>query len=120
MTHSAEAVNTCTIHEMRLFSQPLGVGGFGFQLKLCCHQLQQRAVAILCCTYVSGSGSHQCLQVGFLADQRRMNVAVTRARRQCTLVCDTETLGHDSFLKGLTEYFEAHGVYSSAAEWEDL
>lgn len=59
-----------------------------------------------------------CTQVGFLADKRRMNVAVTRARRQCTLVCDTETLGHDAFLKGLTQYFEGHGVYSSAAEWE--
>ena len=56
--------------------------------------------------------------MGFLADKRRLNVAVTRARRQCTLVCDTETLGHHPFLKGLTDYIEAHGMYSSAAEWE--
>ena len=59
-------------------------------------------------------------QVGFLADKRRMNVAVTRARRQCTLICDTETLGHDTFLQGLTGYFEAHGAYAMAAEWEGL
>ena len=59
------------------------------------------------------------LQVGFLADKRRMNVAVTRARRQCTLICDTETISHDAFLKGLTDYFEEHGAYVTAAEWED-
>lgn len=56
-------------------------------------------------------------QVGFLSDRRRMNVAVTRARRQCCLVCDTETVSHDSFLKRLVEYFEEHGEYLSASEY---
>jgi superfamily I DNA and/or RNA helicase len=55
-------------------------------------------------------------EVGFLADQRRMNVAVTRARRHVAIVCDTETVSHDPFLKGLVSYFEAHGEYCSAAE----
>ncbi|XP_069151060.1 uncharacterized protein [Solanum lycopersicum] len=55
-------------------------------------------------------------EVGFLSDRRRMNVAVTRARRQCCLVCDTETVSGDKFLKGLIEYFEEHGEYLSASD----
>ncbi|KAJ6870567.1 hypothetical protein NC652_036268 [Populus alba x Populus x berolinensis] len=56
------------------------------------------------------------LEVGFLSDHRRMNVAVTRARRQCCLVCDTETVSSDGFLKRLIEHFEEHGEYLSASE----
>ncbi|OMO70260.1 hypothetical protein COLO4_28666 [Corchorus olitorius] len=56
-------------------------------------------------------------EVGFLKDRRRMNVAVTRARRQCCLVCDTETVSSDGFLKRLVEYFEEHGEYLSASEY---
>ncbi|XP_027771357.1 DNA-binding protein SMUBP-2 isoform X2 [Solanum pennellii] len=56
-------------------------------------------------------------EVGFLSDRRRMNVAVTRARRQCCLVCDTETVSGDKFLKRLIEYFEEHGEYLSASEY---
>ncbi|EFJ52473.1 hypothetical protein VOLCADRAFT_79084 [Volvox carteri f. nagariensis] len=55
-------------------------------------------------------------EVGFLSDRRRMNVAVTRARRHCAIVCDTETVSHDEFLKRLVDYFSANGEYSSAAE----
>ena len=58
-------------------------------------------------------------QVGFLAERRRMNVAVTRARRQCVLVCNSETLQRDAFLGGLLEHFQAHGLYRSAAELVD-
>ncbi|KAJ4835089.1 hypothetical protein Tsubulata_049077 [Turnera subulata] len=56
-------------------------------------------------------------EVGFLSDNRRMNVAVTRARRQCCLVCDTETVTSDGFLKRLIEHFEEHGEYLSASEY---
>ncbi|XP_039008396.1 DNA-binding protein SMUBP-2-like isoform X2 [Hibiscus syriacus] len=56
-------------------------------------------------------------EVGFLSDLRRMNVAVTRARRQCCVICDTETVSSDGFLKRLVEYFEEHGEYLSASEF---
>ena len=56
-------------------------------------------------------------EVGFLKDQRRMNVAVTRARRQCCVVCDTETVSSDAFLKRMIEYFEEHGEYLSASDY---
>jgi hypothetical protein len=55
-------------------------------------------------------------EVGFLADVRRMNVAVTRARRHVALVCNSETVGQDPFLGLLIEYVQQHGEYESAAE----
>lgn len=54
--------------------------------------------------------------MGFLADARRMNVAVTRARRHVALVCDSETVRQNPFLGRLVFYVEEHGQYESAAE----
>ena len=48
-----------------------------------------------------------------------MNVAVTRARRQCILVCDTETLRSDDFLAGMVTHFEERGELRSAQEFDD-
>jgi len=53
--------------------------------------------------------------VGFLVDERRMNVAITRARRHICVIGDSETMASDAFLKRIYDYFETHGdVYSAA------
>ncbi|MFO1054453.1 MAG: IGHMBP2 family helicase [Planctomycetota bacterium] len=57
-------------------------------------------------------------EIGFLADRRRLNVAVTRARRHVALIGDSATLANDAFLAGLLEYAAAHGEHRSA--WEYL
>jgi DNA polymerase alpha-associated DNA helicase A len=47
--------------------------------------------------------------LGFLADARRMNVAITRARRHLVIVADGETLSRGGvFLKKFVEYQEGN------------
>lgn len=55
-------------------------------------------------------------EVGFLSDKRRMNVAFTRARRHCAVICNSETVSKDAFLATLVAYMEEHGAYVSAEE----
>ncbi|CAE8582241.1 unnamed protein product [Polarella glacialis] len=47
--------------------------------------------------------------VGFLADYRRLNVAVTRARKHVMIVGDAATIGHDDMLGSLYDYACEHG-----------
>ena len=42
--------------------------------------------------------SNRSRQLGFLVEKRRLNVAVTRARRQLVVVCDSGTVSQDPFL----------------------
>lgn len=55
--------------------------------------------------------------IGFLKDDRRLNVAVTRAKRHCALICDSETVSQSKFLKGLVDYIEQNGNHRSAIEY---
>ena len=56
-------------------------------------------------------------EVGFLADERRMNVAVTRARRHVAIIGDSATVSRQPFLEGLVRYCEEHGECRSAWEY---
>ncbi len=58
-------------------------------------------------------------EIGFLADTRRTNVALTRARRALRIVGDSATLGGDPFYAALLEHFQAAGAYRSVWELGD-
>lgn len=56
--------------------------------------------------------------IGFLSDERRMNVALTRARRKLIVIGDSATITSSSFYQGLIEYFESIWAYRSV--WEEM
>jgi superfamily I DNA and/or RNA helicase len=55
-------------------------------------------------------------EIGFLGDVRRMNVAMTRARRKLLVVGDSATLAAHPFYRRLLDYFERIGAYRTV--WE--
>jgi superfamily I DNA and/or RNA helicase len=57
-------------------------------------------------------------EIGFLADRRRMNVALTRARRKLIVIGDSATLGIDEFYREFFEYVESLGSYQTV--WEEM
>ena len=61
--------------------------------------------------------SNQEGEVGFLGDVRRMNVALTRARRKLLVIGDSATLSSHPFYQSLFSYFESIGAYHSV--WEE-
>ena len=58
-------------------------------------------------------------ELGFLTDTRRMNVALTRARRSLTVFGDSSTLANHEFYLRLLEYFERQDAYGTVWELDD-
>jgi superfamily I DNA and/or RNA helicase len=59
-------------------------------------------------------------EIGFLADTRRTNVAMTRGRRKLIVIGDSATLGTNKFYAAMLEYFEQAGAYRSVWELGDV
>ena len=53
--------------------------------------------------------SNKSKQIGFLVENRRLNVAVTRARRQLVVICDSSTVSGDPYIKKLIDYLNDNG-----------
>ncbi|MBK7958843.1 MAG: hypothetical protein IPK03_12515 [Bacteroidetes bacterium] len=66
--------------------------------------------------YISLVRSNTESEIGFLKDYRRMNVAMTRAKKMLVVIGDSATLGDDAFYKGFIDYCHEHEGYKSA--WE--
>ena len=67
--------------------------------------------------YISLVRSNAKREIGFLKDYRRMNVAMTRARKQLIVIGDSSTIGDDRFYSEFLNYCETHGTYQSAWEY---
>ncbi|KAM3919181.1 DNA-binding protein SMUBP-2 [Leptodactylus fuscus] len=79
-------------------------------------QGREKEAVILSCVRSNAKG-----EVGFLAEERRINVAVTRARRHVAVICDSHIVGNNKFLKDLVTYFTEHGEVRTAFEYlEDI
>jgi ATP-dependent RNA/DNA helicase IGHMBP2 len=66
--------------------------------------------------YISLVRSNEKSEIGFLSDYRRMNVAMTRARKLLVIIGDSATIGNDAFYGDFIAYTEEVGGYRSA--WE--
>jgi ATP-dependent RNA/DNA helicase IGHMBP2 len=67
--------------------------------------------------YISMVRSNTAGDIGFLADIRRMNVAITRARKKLVIIGDSSTLGNFPFYADLIAYAEKACGYVSAWEY---
>jgi ATP-dependent RNA/DNA helicase IGHMBP2 len=69
--------------------------------------------------YIGMTRSNPDSRIGFLSEIRRMNVAMTRARKKLVVIGDSATLAQTPFYAGFIEYAERHGSYQSAWEFPE-
>jgi predicted DNA helicase len=77
-------------------------------------QGQERDIVYISMTRSNSEGS-----IGFLSDIRRMNVAMTRARKKLVIIGDSATLASFPFYADFIAYSEKLNTYQSAWEFLD-
>jgi ATP-dependent RNA/DNA helicase IGHMBP2 len=70
--------------------------------------------------YISMTRSNADSKIGFLSDIRRMNVAMTRARKKLVVIGDSATLSQTPFYADMIRYAEKRGAWQSAWELADV
>lgn len=97
--------------QVRIMRERLNVAGVeidsvdGFQGR-------EKEALIISCVRSNSEGD-----IGFLADIRRMNVAMTRARRLLLIIGDSATLSCHPFYQNLMDYLQGVQAYHSV--WEE-
>jgi ATP-dependent RNA/DNA helicase IGHMBP2 len=67
--------------------------------------------------YISLVRSNDRNEIGFLVDERRLNVALTRAKKKLIVIGDSSTIGNHAVYIDLLNHIERHGHYISAYEY---
>lgn len=68
--------------------------------------------------YISMTRSNTDGEIGFLSDTRRMNVAMTRARKKLVVIGDSATLSQLKFYADFISYAESVDAYQSVWEFD--
>ncbi|UXP30833.1 AAA domain-containing protein [Reichenbachiella agarivorans] len=66
--------------------------------------------------YISLVRSNENGEIGFLGDTRRMNVALTRAKKKLVVIGDSATIGQHPFYNKFLDYVQEIDAYRSAFE----
>jgi superfamily I DNA and/or RNA helicase len=67
--------------------------------------------------YISLVRSNENGEIGFLSDYRRMNVAMTRARKKLIIIGDSATLGGHKFYSDFLDYVDEMDAHYTAWVW---
>ncbi len=67
--------------------------------------------------YISLVRSNEKMEIGFLSDYRRMNVAMTRAKKKLIVIGDSATIANDKFYNAFIDYVSEEGLYQSAWDY---
>ncbi|KAN0060658.1 hypothetical protein ACQY0O_007316 [Thecaphora frezii] len=110
--YSAQVSHLSTLLRGKTFLRPDGGHVAGDEIEVgTIDAMQGRENQVVLISLVRSNPLHQ---VGFLSEKRRLNVAITRAKRQLVVVADSETVGHEEpFLKKWMQWLDEKALVES-------